>query len=246
MTDLLLQFGISNLGISGAIAVAAWAVHATGKRPLISHLLWLLVLAKLVTPPILTVPVVAVPGQNTTAIAAADWNDRGATAIRGTETTSTAAFGSLEDVKLGLVLLWLLGSACVLAWSLVRIYRFNRLLGMASGVAPPEVQRVASEIAQRLGLKSMPAIHTTSAQLSPMVWWVGGQVRVVIPGALIEELESEEIRSILARELAHVRRRDHLVRWLEWLASVCFWWKPVAWWARRSPRINEEICCDAL
>ena len=100
----------------------------------------------------------------------------------------------MEEVKLGLVLLWLLGGGCVLAWSLVRIYRLDRLLGMAAVVAPPEVQRAASEIAQCLGLKSMPTIHTTSAQLSPMVWWVGGRMRVVIPDALLEEMESEELR----------------------------------------------------
>ncbi len=27
---------------------------------------------------------------------------------------------------------------------------------------------------------------------------------------------------------------------------MAFWWNPVAWWARRNLRANEEICCDAL
>ena len=62
MTDFLLQFGVSNLCISLLLALAAWAVQATGKRPLTAHLLWLLVLAKLVTPPIVVVPIVPVPG----------------------------------------------------------------------------------------------------------------------------------------------------------------------------------------
>ena len=55
-----------------------------------------------------------------------------------------------------------------------------------------------------------------------------------------------ELRWILAHELAHVRRRDHLVRWLEWLACTAFWWNPVAWWARRRLRAAGELCCDAL
>jgi polyhydroxyalkanoate synthesis regulator phasin len=63
MTDLLLQFGVSNLIVSLALAVVAWAVHATGRRPLVAHLLWVLVLAKLVTPPILTVPVLPAPAR---------------------------------------------------------------------------------------------------------------------------------------------------------------------------------------
>lgn len=113
-------------------------------------------------------------------------------------------------------------------------------------MAPPELQDVVSEVAQRLGLGRVPTIYTTSARLSPMVWWLGGRVRIVIPAALPEEMDARQLCWILAHELAHVRRRDHLIRWLEWLASVCFWWNPVAWWARRNLRINEEICCDAL
>lgn len=62
MTDSMMQFAVGNLCVSLVAAVVAWAAHATGKRPLVAHLLWLLVLAQLVTPPIVTVPVVAVPG----------------------------------------------------------------------------------------------------------------------------------------------------------------------------------------
>ena len=55
-----------------------------------------------------------------------------------------------------------------------------------------------------------------------------------------------ELRWVLAHELAHIKRRDHLVRWLEWLACVAFWWNPVVWWARRNLRLDEEDACDAF
>ena len=74
------------------------------------------------------------------------------------------------------------------AWSMVRIVRFNCLLRMGSKVAPPELQHIASELAGRLGLAKTPMITTTSAHLSPMVWWIGGRVRVVLPAALTEPL----------------------------------------------------------
>lgn len=254
MIEFLLQFGISNLCVALALALVAWAVHATRKQPFLAYGLWLLVLAKLVTPPILTIPVVPIPELTIDAadalgsvagLEATSLDGVRLTIAEGTVTAGATA-AIVEHGKTGLVLLWVLGSAGVLAWSLVRIYRFNRLLRMASEVAPPELQDVASEVAQRLGLKRVPTICTTSARLSPMVWWLGGRVRIVIPAALPDELDARQLRWILAHELAHVRRRDHLVRWLEWLACVCFWWNPVAWWARRNLRINEEICCDAL
>jgi len=59
-------------------------------------------------------------------------------------------------------------------------------------------------------------------------------------------MDAQEWQWVLAHEMAHVRRRDYMVRWLEWLACVCFWWNPVVWWAQRNLRAMEEICCDAL
>jgi len=256
MTDLLLTAGVSNLCLSVALALVAWAVQRSGRRPLLAHLLWVLVLVKLVTPPVLTVPVIPVPGLTASRpeapalplvpageLAAADRPGLGAGAPAIDEPRASAW---IERARSGLVLAWLLGSAGVLAWSLLRILRFNRLLGMASRPAPPALQRLGSELARRLGLKAVPAIRTTTAHLSPMVWWTGGRVRVLVPASLPDEMDGDELRWILAHELAHVRRRDHLVRWLEWLACVCFWWNPVAWWARLSLRATEELCCDAL
>ncbi len=142
--------------------------------------------------------------------------------------------------------IWLLGSVMVFSWSLLRVFRFGRLLKAESTVAPQEVRTAAAKIARRLQLNTLPTICTTSACISPMVWWAGGKVRIVIPSALLEKMDAQQWQWILAHELAHVRRRDYLVRWLEWLACVCFWWNPVVWWAQRNLRAMEEICCDTL
>ena len=126
------------------------------------------------------------------------------------------------------------------------MFRFKRLLLANSESAPQDLQTEAERIASRLGLATIAEVCTTSARISPMVWWTGGQVRVVIPTTLLDQMKAAQWRWVLAHELAHVRRRDYMVRWLEWLACVCFWWNPVVWWARHNLRANEEICCDAL
>jgi hypothetical protein len=134
----------------------------------------------------------------------------------------------------------------VFGFSMVRVFRFSRMLMAESKAAPQELQTEAEKIARRLRLKTIPLICTTSARISPMVWWTGGKVRIVIPTALLEKMDVHEWQWILAHEMAHVRRRDYLVRWLEWLACVFFWWNPVVWWAQRNLRAMEEICCDNL
>ena len=145
-----------------------------------------------------------------------------------------------------LVILWLLGTAGLLGWTVVRTIRFRRTLKKALGPAPSWLKRQAEAVGRDLGLSRIPELCTTNARVTPMVWWSGTRVRMLIPSFLLTDSGSEELRAILAHELAHVRRRDHLVRWLEWLACSVFWWNPVAWWARHQLQIAEEACCDQL
>jgi beta-lactamase regulating signal transducer with metallopeptidase domain/polyhydroxyalkanoate synthesis regulator phasin len=271
MTDSLLQMGLSNACFSLALAIVAVVVGATTKRPHLAHMLWLLVFVKLATPPIMPIPVVTIPAQLETTAAInnhsrsgppvassheADVSHAGLVVAHNREpdvaqqpdASLSARIGSVVFThgKTWLPPIWLLGSVVVFAWSLVRVFRFGRLLAAESEVAPQPLQVVAVKIARRLGLKTIPTVCTTSARLSPMVWWTGGKVRIVIPAALLDQMDATEWQWILAHELAHVRRRDYLVRWLEWLACVGFWWNPVVWWAQRNLRATEEICCDAL
>jgi beta-lactamase regulating signal transducer with metallopeptidase domain len=288
VTDLLLQFGLSNLVLSLLIAAAAWGVHRVGRWPSVAHLLWLVVLVKLVTPPVVALPGVTLPGwmghaptrpapsaepgtapANTGALAevsvllpetaplAVTDRDPAPAADTPLPHNAVAPLGSASagptalpevwpTVRRVLVGVWLAGSVLVLAVTLWRVVRFNRLLTRASAAAPLEVQRLAQDVGRRLGLRRTPTVYTARARLSPMVWWVGGRVRVVLPADVADTMPASQLRWVLAHELAHVRRRDHAVRWIEWLACVGFWWNPAAWWARRNLRANEEACCDAL
>jgi beta-lactamase regulating signal transducer with metallopeptidase domain len=237
MIGFFFQMGLSNACLSFVLAITAMVVERKAKRPHVAYLLWLLVFVKLLTPPIVTIPLVTMLGQTDVLTS----ND--SVAISLSEPTWTLI---LDRVKGWLAFIWLLGSVFVFVWSMVRICRFNRLLVNESEVAPQELQTSTERIASRLGLSTIPMICTTSAHISPMVWWICGKVRIVIPKTLLQQLDVQQSRCILAHELAHVRRRDYLVRGLVWLACVCFWWNPVVWWAQRKLRATEEICCDHM
>lgn len=146
----------------------------------------------------------------------------------------------------GIAIIWLVGTVGLLGWTPVRTIRFRRTLKRAMRPAPSWLRRRAAAVGRDLGLSRIPELSTTSARVTPMVWWSGAKVRMVVPSFLLTNPGSEELRAILAHELAHVRRHDHVVRWLEWLACAVFWWNPVAWWARHELRIAEESCCDQL
>ena len=254
MTDLLLQIGAAKLVVSVVLAGVAWVVQRRVAHPAVTHPLWLLVLVALLLPAVVAVPVL--PGGTGAVVAIDDGtvlpgepdalsrvdNPGHNLAAPGTPfSTWIAGYG-----KAGFAMAWLVVTALLLGWTLVRTLRFRRWLARTSRPAPQELRVEVAEIGRRLNLARMPEVRITTARLSPLVCWIGGRVRLVIPSFLLASLDRRELRAVLAHELAHVRRRDHLVRWIEWLACSVFWWNPVAWWARRELRTAEEASCDAL
>ena len=243
MTGLLLQIGATKLTVSVVLAGAAWVVCRWEGRPTVSHRMWLLVLVILLVPAVVSLPVL--PGVPEEVVGAPGVPAGEVLSAEGAADRSRGAgLGAVTGP--GLAIAWLLGAIGLLGWSLARVARFRRTLARASRPAPRGLQHEAAAIGRELGLSRIPEVRTTDARVTPMVWWTGGWVRVLVPAWVLADLTRDETRAILAHELAHVRRRDHLVRWLEWLACSVFWWNPVAWLARRRLRIAEEACCDRL
>jgi hypothetical protein len=52
-------------------------------------------------------------------------------------------------------------------------------------------------------------------------------------------------RCVLLHELAHLRRRDHWVSWLELVGACLYWWNPLFWFVSRQVHENAELACDA-
>ena len=254
MIDVLLQIGAAKLVVSVVLAGLAWVVQRRVGHPAVAHSLWLLVLVVLLLPALVAIPVLPPAGDAAAeigqkAVLAGEASARlEAVAASDQFVESGVPFPTLvaDNGKPALVVGWLAVAALLLAWTLVRALRFRHWLARTLQPPPQALCDEIAEIGHRLDLARMPEVYTTTARISPMVYWTVGKVRLVIPSFLLSSLNRCDLRAILAHELAHVRRRDHLVRWIEWLACSAFWWNPAAWWARRELRAAEEVSCDAL
>ncbi len=280
--DTLLQIGLSNAVAATLLALVVGCVGLVWRRPALLHSLWLLVLLKLLTPPLVWVPVPwpAAPvaaAPNPVAVEA------GATALAEVDTGATTAGGSgpfaedgaadfggdewqvqrlasalpdehgpaappdydwqawWETAVLGT---WLAGSALWFGCALRRLLRFQRLLRHAK-LAPIQLQKQAERLARKLGMTRTPTVFLVPGRLSPMLWAFFGPPRLVLPADLLDHIDGEQRATLILHELAHLRRRDHWVRALEFVAMGLFWWHPVVWYVRRELRDAEELCCDA-
>ncbi|MFT3683838.1 MAG: M56 family metallopeptidase [Phycisphaerales bacterium] len=78
---------------------------------------------------------------------------------------------------------------------------------------------------------------------SPMV--VGWFAPVVlVPAAAFASLTPDQLYAVLAHELAHIRRRDHLVNAVQAVVEVALFFHPVVWWLSSTVRVEREHCCD--
>ena len=233
-----------------ALALAAALAGRYLKRPAVVHVLWIVVLLELLVPPVFEIgvlPRVALPGTE-----AAPISTVAALPVPiPHDVPLPVAIGEDADPSLDAMLtlaalaIWLAGSLGVLLLAAVRIRRFRRLLTHATDATAP-LEAVVARLAARLGLSRAPRIRLVPARISPMLWPGFGSLEILFPAPLLGRLGAAERDTLLAHELAHVRRKDHWVRHLELIVGALFWWHPVVWWARSRLREVEEQCCDDL
>ena len=283
--ETLLRIGLSNAVAAVLLALVVAVVACVWRRPALLHALWLLVLIKLVTPPLLWLPepwaAPAAPpavaekspdlkpiefppdaAPERTGAAAADAAPSlvfDLTAIPAPEPELEAAPSDPEALPTlaapapapalpwwltTAAGAWLAGAAGWYALAVCRLRRFRRLLRHATP-APESLRQRTQRLAEKMGLRRPPAVWLVPGRLAPMLWAAGGRPRILFPSDLLELVGVEGQNALLVHELAHLRRRDHWVRWLEFAAAGLYWWHPVLWFARRELREAEELCCDA-
>ncbi len=262
---------LQNVVITAALAaLVATICRVFPIGPVARHALWVLVLVKFVTPPLVVWPW-AVPDPLGIATVTAAANDRQEVATLAAEPDAlSASHGDdvalkdrADDVSQGdrrdramaamgatawpwLLGMWAAGSLCLLGIEGVRLARLARRVRTAAPAGPAIVNRVAA-LSARLGLSPVPVV-AVGGRHSPVVWCFGRPI-LLWPEELSADSPAGEtdacVDGLLVHELAHVKRGDHLVGWIELAAGVVWWWNPLFWFVRSALREQAELACDA-
>lgn len=67
---------------------------------------------------------------------------------------------------------------------------------------------------------------------------------VILPFALVNQLDMEQTEAILIHELSHVKRKDYLFNMLQSVMEVFMFFNPMVWWLSAAIRKEREHCCD--
>jgi bla regulator protein blaR1 len=266
----LLQLVVSNILVASLIAALAWQVGRSGRRARLAHVLWVIFFVKLITPPIVLLPIevpetwlpeqwtqTASPYQaisqrlvlfSTNTVAPVDETATGqlptVSQVGAAITVASSGWSSLTWI----CSLWLLGCLFVVVRGLTRFMRFHRLLhreGTLDEEATSYVRQLLTQESHRSAAVRCPKVLRLPIRVSPMLFGFGRRAVIVCPDQLWQSLSTDNRNGFLAHETAHFYRRDHWVRWLEWVDTAANWWLPLVYIARRQLERHEEACCDA-
>ncbi|HUW60916.1 MAG TPA: carboxypeptidase regulatory-like domain-containing protein [Candidatus Bathyarchaeia archaeon] len=131
--------------------------------------------------------------------------------------------------------LWILG------WTW-RIWAMRRRARMVT--AGPLYEQFLSLCAE-LDLSQRVDLFISEDKTSPIAFGLF-RPKVLMPASIMDELSTDQLGSILAHELAHLRRWDLWVIVFENLLLLLWWFNPVFWLVMRALRRTREDCCDDL
>ncbi len=252
--NALLWWLCQNTIVIAALIPAVWLLcRAFRARPAVQHFFWLILLVKFLLPPVVAMPwsidnvvewwqptpearVEPLPITNAVETEAA----LGATVIAMPPAEPLISLTQITD---GLLIAW--GAGCAIAFLIqLRRIMIHRSFIRVGVTAPRHLADEIGRVSREMGLRPLRAVVVRRIA-SPFVWCFGW-LQLVWPEALATEKDVARSRGIIAHELAHVRRRDHWVAWLELAAGLIWWWNPVFWFVRYRLRESAELACDAL
>ena len=241
---------MSKVLLATAIAMAAEVARRRIVRPQLTYALWGGVLAVLLIPSVVSIPlhlwIAATPERISSEILEFfNSENKGEAGGNGLMTYHILknVFEQLSPTVVAPI--WLLFGGLVF-WNQVRRIRLLGLLVRFAAPVSKSVSKRCSAIAIELGISKGPTVVTASGTFSPFLWHPFiGNARIVIPDGLLDQLTDESIDMVLRHELIHLRRRDAWRHRAEALVVSIWWWFPIAWLARRRLLELEELCTDA-
>ena len=107
---------------------------------------------------------------------------------------------------------------------------------------PDRIRALLGGLRSELSIRRPVRLRLGGAVPLPITWGIFRPV-VMLPREA-RDWSDGQLRSVLAHELAHVARWDHLMLMMGEVARIIFWLNPLVWWAVRECNKEREWSCD--
>jgi TonB family protein len=211
------------------------------------HLLWVAALAAAAVIPLLTLVVPAwrpaVAGRLAAVLpglSAAPPSRR--PDLTGTSTVHAVGIEAGDGVELLLYATWIGGALVTLGLLVPSAFALRRLVSRSRPISDSDWISTTCALRQSLGFNRNVSLLCCADTSLPLTWGLF-RPQVLLPVGTQEWTESRRF-SVLAHELAHIRRYDWLFQILAEAACAIYWFHPLFWVARNRIHLESERACD--
>jgi len=141
------------------------------------------------------------------------------------------------------VVIWLTGVLVMLARVFAALAGAARLKRDARDLDDPVIIDLFEQLCQRMGMRQKIRLGASRILGHPGVIGIFRPL-LLIPVSLLSEISVDDLETILAHELAHIRRLDYLINFCQMMVEALLFFNPAVWWISRRIRIEREACCD--
>ena len=166
-----------------------------------------------------------------------------AIAVTASAAASASAF-TLDRMLPWLVLSWILGVA-VMAWRALRQWQTLEHIARRCARPSSDLERMLASLSKRFNLvRSIRVLVSEQIDTPTLIGWI--KPVILIPTAVALGFPRQHLELILAHELGHLRRYDHLVNLAQAVIETLLFYHPAVHWISREVRNEREVCCDRL
>lgn len=214
--------------------VAGWLSKTwLASRPVIAYQLWIVVLAKCLTPPLWA-----------SHCGVFSWCFQQASRVtQGAFERISGTSGSASMVLSILGGIWAVGFVASLARTVVRWRRVQSRIRQGAVLPSREVEVVFSRLREKLKIRRKVELLLTREAIGPAVIGIQRPL-LIVPQAIATDRPAEDLEPILAHELLHIRRGDTIVAQIETLVRALWWFHPAVQRAADATSQAGELSCD--
>lgn len=159
--------------------------------------------------------------------------------VRGSQFASSPdAFGWLVEA-------WLIGVAAFGLRSAGGLLLIERERRKGFAVVPDPVLEICLTLQGQLGISRIISFCQCVRLQSPAVlgWF---RPIVMLPVSALTGLSPDQLQSVIAHELAHIKRLDSFVNVFQICVETLLFYHPAVWWLNGRIRVEREHCCDDI
>lgn len=127
----------------------------------------------------------------------------------------------------------------------IELYNVNKLPVQGTVKANSELQNRFNKLAKSINLPKKVTLLLSNKTSVPMaIGWL--KPVVLIPFSMLSGLTPQQLDMLLLHELAHIRRNDYLVNFLQTLVETLLFFHPAVLWVSKQMRNEREYCSDDI